>query len=131
MEPAPSSFFQIRSLPNVLLVHYSDLKCDMPGQIRTVAEFLKIPINESKWNAILELCSFEWMRKNATKSVPLGGAFWDAGGQTFIHKGVNGRWAEALTTEEHEELAELKLGIECARWLSFGACQNHESSNVD
>ena len=41
---------------------------------------------------------------------------------------------ETLTTEEsveYEELAEVKLGIDCARWLSFGAYQNHESSNAD
>jgi aryl sulfotransferase len=28
--------------------------------------------------------------KNATKCVPLGGEFWDAGAQVFINKGVNG-----------------------------------------
>ena len=74
------------------------------------------------------------MKKNATESVPLGGPFWDADAQVFIHKGVNGRWVETLTTEEsveYEEMADVKLGTECSRWLSFGAYQNHESSNAD
>jgi aryl sulfotransferase len=31
------------------------------------------------------------MKKNATKSVSFGGAFWDAGAEVFINKGVNGR----------------------------------------
>jgi aryl sulfotransferase len=51
-------------------------------------------------------------------------AFWDAGAQTFIHKGVNGRWTETLTTQEsqaYEEMVEKKLGIECARWFASGA----------
>ena len=117
------SWWEIRSLPNVLFVHFSDLKHDMPGEIRTIARFLDIPINESRWVDVLEYCSFEWMKKNATKSVPLGGAFWDAGAQVFIHKGVNGRWVDTLTPEEsmeYEKTAETNLGPECARWLASG-----------
>jgi aryl sulfotransferase len=58
------------------------------------------------------------MKRHATKSVPLGGAFWDAGAQVFINKGVNGRWAETLTPEdvaEYEAWAAQELGPECAR----------------
>ena len=76
----------------MLLVHFADLKRDMPGQMRRIAAFLDIPVDEARWDAILEYCSFDWMKRNATKSVPLGGAFWDAGAQVFINKGVNGRW---------------------------------------
>lgn len=116
-------WWQIRSLPNVMLVHYSELKRDMPDQIRRIARFLDISINETNWNAIVEHCSFDWMKKNATKSVPLGGAFWDSGAQVFINKGVNGVWADTLTSEEsaeYENLAEFKLGRECAQWLTSG-----------
>ena len=63
------------------------------------------------------------LHATATKSVPLGGAFWDAGAQVFIHRGVNGRWAETLTSEdvaEYEARAVEKLGPECARWLATG-----------
>jgi hypothetical protein len=51
------------------------------GPIRRIAEFLDIAINEARWEAILEHCSFDWMKKNATKIVPLGGAFWDTGAE--------------------------------------------------
>jgi len=37
------------------------------------------------------------MKKNAAKSTPLGGVFWDGGAETFIHKGVNGRWRDVLS----------------------------------
>lgn len=117
------SWWDIRDLPNVMLLHFSDLKQDLPGQIRQIAAFLDIPINESKWDAILEHCSFAWMKKNATKSVPLGGAFWDAGAQVFINKGVNNRWVDALSPEQvaaYESRAEQELGIECANWLASG-----------
>jgi aryl sulfotransferase len=69
------SWWDIRHLPNVALVHFAQLKADMPGQIRRMAAFLDSPIDESQWAAILEHCSFEYMKEHATQSVPLGGAF--------------------------------------------------------
>jgi aryl sulfotransferase len=122
------TWWQIRDLPNVRFVHFSELKQDLPGTIRQIAEFLQIPINESRWSAILEHCSFEWMKKNATKSVPLGGLFWDAGAGVFINKGVNGRWADVLTAEEsaeYEKTAVNQLGSECAKWLATGELKTH------
>lgn len=122
------TWWQIRDLPNVRLVHFSELKRDLPGTIRQIAEFLQIPINESRWSAILEHCSFGWMKKNATKSVPLGGLFWDAGAGVFINKGVNGRWADVLTADEsaeYEKIAVNQLGPECAKWLATGELTTH------
>jgi aryl sulfotransferase len=117
------SWWELRHLPNVELIHFASLKADMSGQIQKIAEYLEIPIQESAWASILEHCSFEWMKKNASKSVPLGGAFWDAGAEVFINKGVNGRWRERLSNEtsaRYEERAEAELGPECARWLATG-----------
>ena len=117
------TWYAIRSLPNVMLVHFSIMKRDMPGQMRRIAAFLDIPIDETKWPTIVEYCSFDWMKSHATKSVPLGGAFWDAGAQVFINKGVNGRWSEVLTPEENAEYearAVRELGPECAHWLATG-----------
>ncbi len=117
------SWWAIRELPNVYLLHFADLKSDMPGAIRRLAGFLEIPINEEKWDEILTHCGFDYMKANASKSVPLGGAFWDGGAKTFIHKGTNGRWREVLNADEvskYERRAAEELGEECARWLSTG-----------
>jgi aryl sulfotransferase len=117
------SWWEIRSLPNVCMVHFANLKKDMPDEIRRIAEFLEIPLNGEKWNAILHHCSFDYMKANATKSVPLGGAFWDGGAQTFIHKGVNGRWREVLQkteAEKYDQIAARQLDPTCAHWLATG-----------
>ena len=61
------------------------------------------------------------MKVNATKSTPLGGAFWDAGADTFINKGVNGRWQSILSESEcaaYEVRAQAELGTQCATWFS-------------
>ena len=117
------SWWAVCDLPNVKFVHFANLKRDMAREIRAIATFLDIPIKESRWEAILTHCSFEWMKKNATKSVPLGGAFWDAGAEVFINKGVNGRWSDTLTPEEvaaYETRSRTELGDECAHWLATG-----------
>ncbi len=117
------TWWAIRGLPNVLFVHFTDLKRDLPEQMRRIAGFLDIPIDETKWDTILEYCSFDWMKQHATQSVPLGGAFWDAGAQVFIHRGVNGRWTDSLTATdvaEYEARATKELGGDCARWLANG-----------
>jgi len=118
-----NSWWVIKDLPNVLFVHYANLKRDMEGGIRNIADFLDIPIDEATWPAIVEHCSFDYMKANATESVPLGGIFWEGGAETFIHKGTNGRWRDVLTEEEsqkYEKLAVEKLGATCAHWLATG-----------
>ncbi len=117
------SWWEIRDLPNLMLVHFNHLKQDMEGEMRRIAEFLEIPIDESHWPSIVEHCSFNYMKANAVNSVPLGGIFWDGGATTFINKGTNGRWRDVLTSEEiekYERMAVEKLGTECAEWISNG-----------
>lgn len=118
------SWWQIRELQNLLLVHFNDLKRDMPAEMRRIAHFLDIPIDEARWPYILEYCSFDWMKKNATKTVPLEGILWNGGAQTFINKGTNGRWKDTLIPEEiatYETRAIDELGAECAHWLAHGS----------
>jgi aryl sulfotransferase len=117
------SWWAIRELPNVRMIHFSALKADLPREIRGIAEFLDIPVDPSRWDSIAEHCSFDYMKKNATKSVPLGGVFWDGGAQTFINKGTNGRWREILTADDvacYERRARKELGEACACWLATG-----------
>ena len=117
------TWWNIRDLPNVMFIHFAKLKEDMPGEIRRIAAFLDIEIDETKWREILEHCSFTYMKAHATPSVPLGGAFWDGGAEQFIYKGINGRWRDVLNETEiikYENLAIAELGEECAHWLSTG-----------
>ncbi|MEJ2360695.1 MAG: sulfotransferase domain-containing protein [Gammaproteobacteria bacterium] len=117
------SWWAIRNLPNVYMLHFANLKKDMPGEMRKIAEFLEIPIDESRWDDIVEHCTFDYMKAHATKSVPLGGAFWDGGAETFIHKGINGRWRDVLSEEEiakYDKIAAKELDPASARWLATG-----------
>lgn len=118
-----ATWWEYRHLPNLLMLHFSALRKDMPGEIRKIADFLEIPIDEKQWNSILEHCSFDYMKAHAEESAPMGGALWEGGAKTFINKGTNGRWKDMLIEADstrYESLALEKLGPECAHWLATG-----------
>lgn len=118
-----ASWWAIRDMPNLMLLHFTELKDDMPAQIRRIAEFLDIPVDEDNWDAIVEHSTFKYMREYAEQSVPLGGAVFEGGAKAFIHKGTNERWRETLTQEDiarYEAMALENLGPECAHWLATG-----------
>ena len=115
-------WWDIRGLPNLLTLHYADLIRDMPGQLRKIAAFLDIPIDEAKLPQMLQHCSLDHMRKVATADGGPDFAF-DKGAETFINKGTNGRWRDVLTPAEiakADEIAARELTPDCAAWLRDG-----------
>ena len=95
--PHVQSWWNVHNAPNVMLVHFANLKADMAGEIRRIARFLEIEIDEAKWPPILEHCSFDYMKKNADSLSQLGTTAFQGGLKSFIHKGVNGRWRDLLS----------------------------------
>jgi aryl sulfotransferase len=117
------SWWEIRHLPNLLLLHFAELKADLPGSIRRIAAFLDIPTYPATFSTVVEHCSFEWMKAHGSIATPLEGKPWDGGADTFIHKGTNGRWRDVLAAEDcqsYEETARAELGEACANWLRQG-----------
>lgn len=117
------TWWEARHLPNVMLIHFADLKADPEGMIREIAAFLEIEVADALWPRILEHCSFDYMKRHAERVAPLGGAPWEGGAGTFINKGVNGRWRDVLTEADcrrYCELAAAHLDDECAQWLEKG-----------
>jgi len=117
------SWWEIRALPNVLLLHYNDLLADLEGQMRRIAEFLDIDIAPARWPAIVHRCTFDYMKANAERIAPHIRKRMDGGAARFIHKGTNGRWRAVLPAADvarYERLAEDELGASCAAWLAQG-----------
>lgn len=116
-------WWDIRHLPNVLLLHYNDLKANMAKEIRRVADFLGISLRAEHWPTVIEHCTFDYMKRRAESVAPLGAANLEGGRTSFFHKGTNGRWRDVLTAAEskkYEDLAAQKLTPDCARWLATG-----------
>jgi aryl sulfotransferase len=112
-------WWDVRILPNVLLVHYGDVIGDMGREIARIAQFIEAPVDEAKLAAILPLCTIGHMRQVAANDAFLSLAF-KAGAETFINKGVNGRWRDVLSPAEIEKaaiLAAKHLSPDCAAWV--------------
>jgi aryl sulfotransferase len=117
------TWWACREAPNILLVHFNDLKADLAGNIRRIAAFLNIEQPDATMDRIIEHCTFDYMKTHAELVAPAGGTSWEGGARTFINKGTNNRWRDVLSAEEiaeYEARALAELGPDCARWLEFG-----------
>ena len=118
------TWWEFRHLPNVELFHYSDLRADLEGEMRALAGYLEIDVPESRWPSVVHACEFETVKANPENVVDESiGMLFKGGGQTFIHKGTNGRWKDVLTEEELEQYQQAMnktLTDDCARWLESG-----------
>ena len=87
-----------------------------------VADFLEIEVDPRTWPAILEHCSFDYMKALTAKNERAKRVF-KGGGATFINKGSNGRWRDILTAEDNAKYAAevaRNLTSDAARWLETG-----------
>jgi len=117
------SFWSERRRPNVLLVHYNDLKTDRAGEMRRIAEFLEIEIAEALWPRLVEAASFESMKRDGDALLPMAHFLWEGGPARFLHKGSNGRWRERVPAEDlarYDEVVAREVSPSLARWVEHG-----------
>jgi aryl sulfotransferase len=116
------TWWDLRDQPNVMLVHFNDLKADMPAEIHRIAEFLGIDVDEDRWPAIIEHCTFDYMKKTGDMlSAPVNDFFQGGLGKSFIYKGTNGRWRDTLSEDDlrkYEDIVARRLPSDCAQWLA-------------
>lgn len=117
------SFWPYRDLPNVLMVHYDDLKADLEGEMRRIAGFLGIEVEDSEWPALVAAASFANMKANADRLAPqVTDDVWREPGQ-FFNKGTSGQWRELLTEDDlalYRQVVAERLDPELADWLEHG-----------
>ncbi|CAF0991823.1 unnamed protein product [Adineta ricciae] len=115
------SWWNMRHLANILFIHYYQLKTDLPNEIKRIATFLDIDIDPSRWNDILQHCSFDYMQANADRMVD--NTMYVGGARTFFCKGTNNQWKGILTDEDstnYQKRVREELDDEGARWILTG-----------
>lgn len=129
------TWWEYRHLPNILFVHYNDLQRDLAGQIRRVADYLEMAVDDDVVARTVEATSFASMKARAiaddeAERAKRGMGDDDEfdhgfrGGETsFVFKGTNGRWRGVLDDDDlalHRAAVERLLPPGCARWLEHG-----------
>ena len=117
------SYWMARREPNMLLVHYNDLKADLAGEVDRIAGYLEIDLPAPVMGEIVSAANFESMRAQGEALMPWAENAWVNGAKTFLNKGVNGRWQGAcaeqdLSSYRAKIAAEFTPGL--AAWLESG-----------
>jgi aryl sulfotransferase len=112
-----------RKRPNLLLIHYNDLKENLAGEMRRISDFLEIDTPESLMPDLVEAASFGFMRKHGDALFPIVKMAFDRGADRFINQGRSGRWREYATPEDvarYRTISRHKASAALATWLERG-----------
>jgi aryl sulfotransferase len=106
----------------VLLVHYSDLKSNLEAEIRRIAAFCDIDVDEDGWDAVVASVGLDAMRTEAGEDENRIALMLDGGADRFYFKGTNGRWRDVLTDADLAlyDRAVATLEPELRHWLEHG-----------
>lgn len=107
-----NGWWPLRHEPNVLFLHFSDMKKDHEGSVRKMADFLGYAPTAEEWPKILEYTSFPWMKEHQEKfeiSKLLPFKLLDSGG--MIRKGAVGKAEEDGMTPE--------IAADIAKWAKM------------
>ena len=118
-----ATFWAHRDEPNILMVHYSDLKADLEAEMRRTAVALGIEVAEDTWPDLVAAASFESLKKNADRTAPdTNFKMWKDNSQ-FFNKGTSGQWQGVLSAESLALLDEVTETYPAAYvgWLFNGS----------
>ena len=117
------TWWEQRHRPNILLVHFNDLKADLAGEMRRVAGFLGMAIDPDLWPALVQAAEFEAMRRDGTALMGSRATSFRDGADHFFHKGTNERWRGVFRDEDlalYDAKAAAMLSPACAQWVAAG-----------
>ena len=116
-----ASFWSHYREPNVLFVHFNDMKDNLDRQMRRVAAFLGVEVDEDRRAELVDRCTFASMKARSNEISDFAGFI--GGAETFLYKGSNGRWRDVLTPEElalFDRRSRELLAPDAIAWTTYG-----------
>lgn len=95
----------MRDANNVTMLHYDELKADLPAQMRRLARRLDITVPESAWPELERAATFEQMRQRSAQLVDGSGQSIWRDDRRFFNRGVSGQWRAVLDEADLREYA--------------------------
>ena len=118
-----NSYWTERGRENLLLVHYNDLKADLEGEMRRIAKFLDVDVNEDVWPALVKAARFVDMKAQGRALLPGIEMAFQGGHETFLYRGTNERWRGVLNDADlalYEKRTSEALTPGLKAWLAEG-----------
>jgi aryl sulfotransferase len=119
-----STFFAVRNEPNVVLLHYGDLKEDLEGQMRQLAARLSIDVPEERWPELVKAATFEEMKRRAKATGPNQTECLWRDGERFFHRARHGEWRALLDEDDllrYEARVHELADAELSAWVHRGS----------
>jgi hypothetical protein len=95
-----ATFFAVRNEPNVILLHYGDLKDDLEGEMRRLAARLSIQVPEERWPRLVHAATFETMKQRSRETGPNQTECVWRDGERFFHRARHGEWQSLLNEDD-------------------------------
>ena len=119
------SFYAERDRPNVVMLHYGDLKADLEGQMRSLADKLGIGVKEETWPTLVPAATFESMKARAANVAPNATESIWRDQERFFNRGSSGQWHHVITNDadasRYRKRVEQLANDDLSKWVHQGA----------
>jgi hypothetical protein len=116
-----AGFWERRDEPNIALFHYADMKADLDGTMRRLADVLGIDVPAERWDGLVHAATFEQMKQHADRLAPdtTHGIWQD--NTKFFREGRSGRWRDVVADADLDRyfarVRDLGLDPDLVEWL--------------
>jgi hypothetical protein len=92
-------FWAARDRDDVVLLHYDDLRTDLEGEMRRMADRLHITVPEERWPTLVKAATFDEMRRRADERAPdTANRIWKST-TDFFRRGTSGQWEDIFDAD--------------------------------
>jgi hypothetical protein len=95
-----TTFWDAREVPNVVLLHFDDLRADLPAGMRALAARLGVAVDEAALPALARAATFEQMRDQADRLAPEADLHIWQNNRDFFRRGSSGYWRDVLGADD-------------------------------
>ncbi|MCP4350548.1 MAG: sulfotransferase domain-containing protein [Desulfobacterales bacterium] len=99
-----AGFWEWRDRPNVLVLMFSEMKADLPGAIRRIAELMDVSLTEDQFNKVLERSGFQYMKRHESQFSPLASLMMKGDNIKMIRSGKAGGSGELLSKAQQARI---------------------------
>ncbi len=99
-----TSCWQARKRSNVLFLTYEEMKRDLPGAVRRIADFMGVELSPDEFDAVVQQSSFAFMKRINHKFEPGMIVPWADSERSMIRRGACGDSAELLTPQQQQRI---------------------------